>query len=135
MRPMAKTKADVMEWVDTQLAQDTRLREAVDARLAELRLEQQLATLRETRGLSQRQVARLVGVSQPAIARLESGPIRNLEIKTLLRVVTALGGQLHLSIDTPPAQVVGTHAARPRRAAAIEPRHPGRLVTATGEQG
>ena len=114
---MAKTKADVMEWVDTQLAQDTRLRDAVEARLAELRLEQHLAALREARGLTQRQVARLVGVSQPAIARLESGPVRNVELKTLLRVVTALGGRINLSIDRPTARVVGKRTAA-RRAAA-----------------
>ncbi len=103
---MAKTKADVMEWVDTQLVQDTRLREAVETRLAGLRLEHQLAALREARGLSQRQVARLVGVSQPAIARLESGPVRNVELKTLLRVVTALGGRVNLSIDKPTTRLV-----------------------------
>jgi len=114
---MAKTKADVMEWVDTQLAQDVRLREAVEARLAELRLEQQLAALRQARGLSQGQAARLVGVSQPAIARLESGPVRNVELKTLLRVVTALGGRLNLSIDRPTARAARTRTAA-RRAAA-----------------
>ncbi len=108
---VAKTKADVMEWLDTQLAQDTRLREAVEAHLAGLRLEQQLAALREARGLSQRQVACLVGVSQPAIARLESGPVRNVEFKTLLRVVTALGGRLNLSIDRSPARVAGTRTS------------------------
>jgi len=116
---MAKTKADVMEWVDTQLAQDARLREAVEARLAALRLEQQLAALRQARGLSQGQAARLVGVSQPAIARLESGPVRNIELKTLLRVVTALGGRVNLSIDKPTARVVrvrtGTRRAGAKR--------------------
>jgi DNA-binding XRE family transcriptional regulator len=114
---MAKTKADVMEWVDTQLAQDARLREAVAARLAGLRLEQQLVALREARGLSQGQAARLVGVSQPAIARLESGPVRNIELKTLLRVVTALGGRLNLSIEKPTARVVGIRSAARRVAA------------------
>ena len=106
-----------MEWVNAQLAQDTSLREAVEAHLAGLRLEQQLAALREARGLSQRQVARLVGVSQPAIARLESGPVRNVELKTLLRVVTALGGRLNLSIDRPTARAVRLRTAA-RRAAA-----------------
>jgi predicted transcriptional regulator len=81
-----------MEWVETQLAQDARLREQVEVRLHELRLEQQLVRLRETRGLSQRQVAWLVGVSQTAIAKLESGTVKNLQLKTLMRMVTALGG-------------------------------------------
>jgi predicted XRE-type DNA-binding protein len=98
---MATTKADVMEWVETQLAQDTRLREQVEVRLNELRLERQLAALREARGLSQRQVARLVGVSQPAIAKLESGTVKNLQIKTLVRMVTALGGRLQVAIVPP----------------------------------
>ncbi len=99
---MATTKADVMEWVETQLAQDARLRERVEVRLSELRLEQQLAALREARGLSQRQVARLVGVSQPAVAKLESGTVKNLQLKTLLRMVTALGGRIEVEIVPPP---------------------------------
>lgn len=112
---MATTKTDLMEWVDAQLAQDARLREAVEARLAELRLEQQLAELRMARGLSQREVARLVGVSQPAIARLESGPARDIKLTTLLRVVTALGGRLNLSIEkSTAARVVGIRARRRR---------------------
>lgn len=114
---MATTKADVMEWVETQLVQDRRLREQVDVRLAELRLEQQLAALREARGLSQRQVARLVGVSQPAIAKLESGTVKNLQLKTLVRMVTALGGRLRVEI-VPPS---GVRGARSRPAM-----HPGR---------
>ncbi|MGH7266232.1 MAG: helix-turn-helix domain-containing protein [Candidatus Rokuibacteriota bacterium] len=106
-----------MEWVDTQLAQDARLREAVEARLAEMRLEQHLVALREARGLSQQQVARLLGVSQPAIARLESGAAPNVELRTLLRVVTALGGRLNLSIEKPTARVVGIRAPARRRVA------------------
>jgi predicted XRE-type DNA-binding protein len=103
---MATTKADVMEWVETQLAQDARLREQVEVRLNELRLEQQLAALREARGLSQRQVARLVGVSQPAIAKLESGTVKNLQLKTLVRMVTALGARLQVEI-VPPSRAKG----------------------------
>ena len=112
---MATTKADVMEWVETQLAQDARLREQVEVRLNELRLEQQLTALRETRGLSQRQVARLVGISQPAIAKLESGTVKNLQLKTLVRTVTALGGRLQVEI-VPPRRTKGT-AGRALRSA------------------
>jgi transcriptional regulator with XRE-family HTH domain len=116
---MVRTKADVMEWVDAQLVQDARLRDAVEARLAELRLEQQLVALRQARGLSQGQAARLIGVSQPAIARLESGPVRNVELKTLLRVVTALGGRLNLSIERPTTRAVGGRSAARRAAAKL----------------
>lgn len=119
---MATTKADMMEWVDAQLAQDTRLREAVEARLVELRLERQLAELREARGLSQREAARLAGVSQPAIARLESGPARDVKLTTLLRMVTVLGGRLNLSIEKATTRIGGIRAARRRRSIAAKRR-------------
>jgi hypothetical protein len=51
---MATVTHDVMRWVDDQLAQDATLRAAVETRLAELRLEQQLVELREARGLTHR---------------------------------------------------------------------------------
>jgi predicted XRE-type DNA-binding protein len=119
---MATTKADVMEWVETQLAQDTRLRDQVEVRLNELRLEHQLAALREARGLSQRQVARLVGVSQPAIAKLESGTVKNLQLKTLVRMVTALGGRLQVEIVPPSRAKGGTGRASMRSGRRIPPR-------------
>ena len=94
---MAKVTHDVMRWVDDQLAQDPKLRERVEARLAELRIEQDLIALREARGLTQVQLARLLGISQPAVAKLESGS-ENLTLRTLVRVVTALGGALKIEI-------------------------------------
>jgi predicted XRE-type DNA-binding protein len=93
---LATMKADVMEWVHTQLAQDAKLRETVEAGLAALRLEHQLIALREARGLSQAQAARLLGVSQPVIARLEAGRARRMGLHTLLRLASyrrsCLGG-------------------------------------------
>lgn len=113
---MAKVTHDVMRWVDDQLAADPKLRERVDARLAELRIEQDLVALREARGLSQAQLARLLGVSQPAVAKIESGS-ENLTLRTLTRVVTALGGELRVTIRKSPAKVVGIRTAARRRAA------------------
>ena len=108
---MATTKADVMEWVEMQLAQDARLREQVEVRLNELRLEQQFAALREARGLSQRQVARLVGVSQPAVAKIEKGTMRNAKLSTLVRYAAALGGRVKVEIVPGPRRVVGLKRA------------------------
>jgi predicted XRE-type DNA-binding protein len=95
---MATTKSHVMQWIDEQLADDAALCQQVEERLNELRLEQQLTALREARGLSQTQVAKMVGVSQPAIAKLESGKVRNLQVKTLMRVATALGARVTIEI-------------------------------------
>ena len=112
---MARVTHDVMRWVDDRLAQDPALRERVEARLAELRIEQELIALREAQGLTQAQVAKLLGVSQPAVAKIESGS-ENLTLRTLLRVVTALGGAIKLEVLKPrAAKVVGIRA---RRAAA-----------------
>jgi DNA-binding XRE family transcriptional regulator len=112
---MATVKADVMRWVGDQLAADSQLRERVESRLAALRIEQDLVALREERGLTQAQLARRLGVSQPAVAKIESGS-ENLTLRTLLRVVTALGGELTITIR-PTAKVVGIRTAtRPRAA-------------------
>jgi DNA-binding XRE family transcriptional regulator len=57
----------------------------------------QVARLRILRGLTQEQLAELVGTKQPSIARLESGKFEP-KISFLRRVVEALGGQLEVKI-------------------------------------
>ena len=87
----------VMQWIDEKLAGDARLASRVDGELARLRLEQDLVTLREARGLSQRQLARTVGVSQPVIARIETGRAGNLELRTLIKIAAALDSEVHIT--------------------------------------
>jgi transcriptional regulator with XRE-family HTH domain len=53
----------------------------------------QVAEQRQTRGLSQRELAGLVGTTQSAIARLESGG-RPPRIDTLMRIANALDCEL-----------------------------------------
>jgi transcriptional regulator with XRE-family HTH domain len=52
-----------------------------------------LVSLRQTEGLSQADVARLMGTSQPAVARLESGT-GDVRLSTLARYAEALGHDL-----------------------------------------
>lgn len=61
----------------------------------EVALAVQMAKLREHRGLSQGQLARMVGMKQPQIARLESGA-HLPAMGTMWRLLTALGGRLEL---------------------------------------
>jgi predicted XRE-type DNA-binding protein len=75
------------------------LHEQVDARIEEIAIVPELVALREDRGLSQSQLASLLGVSQPAIAKLESGRIQNLELRTLVRYATALGARIVIQIE------------------------------------
>ncbi len=62
----------------------------------ELRLAAGLTALREQAGLSQRDVARLIGVSQPRIAAIEKA--RNVTIDVLEQYVDAVGGQLEVTV-------------------------------------
>ena len=71
-----KKKTAFMEWIDGQLKADPRLAHEVDELVNKMRLDQELAALREKRGLSQRQLAKLLGASQPYVAKLESGASR-----------------------------------------------------------
>jgi transcriptional regulator with XRE-family HTH domain len=56
----------------------------------------QVADRRKERGLSQADLAELVGTTQSAIARLESG--RPPRIDTLLRIANALDADLHIEL-------------------------------------
>ena len=62
----------------------------------ELRLAAGLTALREAAGLSQRELAQLIGVSQPRIAAIERS--RNVTIEVLDHYVDALGATLEVNV-------------------------------------
>jgi transcriptional regulator with XRE-family HTH domain len=93
-----KVKSEVRQWIDEQYTADPGLKGRVDELLAEMELEQGLVALRESRGLSQSTLAKLLDVSQPAVAKLESDKVQSAKLSTLLRYVTALGGRLKIEI-------------------------------------
>ena len=96
----------VQEWIDRELARDPKFRREVEETLMGMRIEQDVAALRELRGVTQAQLAQMLGVKQPVIGRIEAGKAQNIGIRMLVRIATALGGQVHLSIRADP---------RPRR--------------------
>lgn len=96
---MRSKKSDVMRWVDHKLASDQGLAQQVEAALAEMRIEQELAARREALGITQTQLAKRMGVSQPFVATLESGRAKNLELRTLYRWAMALGTRLNVGIS------------------------------------
>jgi len=49
--------------------------------------------LRKKRNMTQLELAKLIGTSQPAIARLESGNYENLSLSFLKKVASALGAE------------------------------------------
>lgn len=62
----------------------------------ELRLAAGLTALRESAGVTQRELAERIGVSQPRIAAIERS--RNVTIDVLEQYVGALGGHLEVSV-------------------------------------
>jgi len=50
-----------------------------------------IAELRENKGLSQQQLAKLMGTSQQAISRIESGEYEGFTLKTLEKIAGATG--------------------------------------------
>jgi predicted XRE-type DNA-binding protein len=55
-----------------------------------------LGELRERAHLSQAEVARRMGVKQPRVSAIEKGDPSQMEVETLKRYVSALGGTLRL---------------------------------------
>jgi len=56
-----------------------------------LKLAMKIAKLREKKGLSQQQMAKLMGTSQQAISRIESGEYEGFTLKTLEKIAEATG--------------------------------------------
>lgn len=66
----------------------------------ELILETGLQMMREKLQLSQKHVAEIMGVSQPAITQLEQRG-NDLKLATLKRYIEAMGGKLSLDVELP----------------------------------
>lgn len=101
-----KRKATVVAadaWLDGLMHESATFQAQVEERLAAINVAQDLAALRESRGVSQSQLAERLGVSQSAIAQLESAQPKNVELRTLVRVATALGAHVEVSIRPQPA--------------------------------
>ncbi len=82
--------------LDDLITNDTEFEKALNAEIDfEVRLIGKLIEAREKKGLSQKQLAELCGVKQPAIARLES--IKSTpQINTLFKILTPLGYKLDI---------------------------------------
>ena len=55
-----------------------------------------IAKLRERKGLTQQEFAQLMGTSQQAVSRIESGEYEGFTLKTLEKIAEATGTQLKI---------------------------------------
>lgn len=106
-----RNEPDFETWLD-DLVDSRGLRKRVDDLVEEMEIEHQLAKLREERGLSQRALAERVGVSQPVIARIESGAVKNIQLRTLVRTAEALGARVRISIEKVPRRMAARRRTR-----------------------
>ncbi|OWV08888.1 transcriptional regulator [Micromonospora wenchangensis] len=92
---MARSWRDTRSRIDLDEAKVTEHKERM---LAEVRATR-LREVRERRGLSQKDVAERMDVSQPRVAAIEKGEVPATEVGTIQRYVSALGGKLELVAD------------------------------------
>lgn len=81
---------------------DPTSRRAYEVRELVAEIGRTVRTLREAKGLTQAQLAKLVGTGQPSIARLENGSDHKPRIDTLWSVVEALGMGLRMELVKAP---------------------------------
>lgn len=74
----------------------------------EMILETGLQLVREELNLSQKQLAELMGISQPAITQLEQRG-NELKIATLKRYIEAMGGKLSIDVELPTGNRIAFH--------------------------
>jgi transcriptional regulator with XRE-family HTH domain len=61
-----------------------------------LKLAMKIAELRDKKGLSQQELAKLMGTSQQAISRIESGEYEGFTLKTLEKIAVATGMRIKI---------------------------------------
>ena len=93
---MKPVRVETHEEVLKPYLKDAKFRKGYEEELEKLRIVDALIRLRERRGLTQTQLARRIGVSQPFIAKLESGETHNFSLETLVKLAVALDSELEV---------------------------------------
>ena len=92
---MAKRKT-LMDEIHKELRGDRALDALYQRELGRLEIANQIAALRERRGLSQAALARRLGTRQAGVARMERSQYRSYNMKTLAKVAAVLGAKLEI---------------------------------------
>ncbi len=93
-----RQKSDFLDEIMARgTAENPEFPQLVDAALERRRLLRTLAYEREQLGLSQSEVAAMMGTSQPAVARLESGEV-DARVSTIERFAAALGRRIEYRV-------------------------------------
>lgn len=93
-------------------------KELAKRRLAQLDIAQDLIRRRKELGLSQAELAKRAGLTQPLISRVESGDFKNFEIQTLIRIATALNARYDFLLVIEPQEPDASSPSKSAKAAA-----------------
>ena len=80
------------------LFKDEKFRRGYEEELEKLKIVEAIVALRQKRKITQKELSRRMGVSQPFVARLERAETHNFSLETLLKLVHALNGELEIRI-------------------------------------
>jgi len=93
-----KTTDDALEIIDMQIGNDRELRELVERETVNARVAQEICDARKQAGLSQRELAKLVGTSHSTIVRLEDADYMGHSLTLLTRIASALGKHVQVAL-------------------------------------
>lgn len=95
---MSNTQSAKFEDLLSKELENPSFKKEFNSREEEFILAKEVILLRKTNNLTQKELAKLAGTSQPAIARLESGSYKNLSLSFIRKVAEALGAnpEIHL---------------------------------------
>jgi len=91
---------NVFDYHVEKIRDDSEYKAAYDALESEFSIADALISARVEAGLTQAEVAARLGVTQPAVARMESG--RNISLKSVARYAGAIGRPITLELMPKP---------------------------------
>lgn len=90
---MSRIKIIDSKYFLKQRLKNNELKKEFDSLEEEFELAKEIIRLRKDAQLTQKELAKIAGTSQPAIARLESGNYRNVSLKFLRKIGKALNAE------------------------------------------
>lgn len=93
-----KATSDTLKIIDMQIGDDRELRELVERETVNARVAQAIYDARKEAGLSQRELAKLIGTSHSTIVRLEDADYTGHSLTMLTRIAAALGKHVQVAL-------------------------------------
>lgn len=110
---------DALRMLESWIGDDSTLQETLAEERSNAAVARQIYQLRTARGLTQKQLAELIGTQQPVIARLEAADYQGHSLAMLHRIGAALGCRVAVLFVPPSATVARSTPRSSRRSPAV----------------